>query len=96
MHTLACVDVFNLNYPAAASAHTSNGMHAVPAAAIEPRHDCLSHVPSDCYSYSTQRHPICLKAKAEVERQKAHLLRDMVDGSHNPEADGQVVSVILL
>ena len=49
MHPLACVDVFNLNYPAAASARSSDGMHAVPAVANEPRHYCLSRVPSDVF-----------------------------------------------
>jgi hypothetical protein len=47
IHTLACVDVLNLNDPAAPSAHRIDGMHAEPAVTDQPRHDYLSHVPSD-------------------------------------------------
>jgi hypothetical protein len=47
MHTLACVDVLNLNDPAGPSAHGISGMHAEPTVTDQPRHDYLSHVPSD-------------------------------------------------
>jgi hypothetical protein len=43
MHTLASIDVLDLNKPAAPAAHGVDGVHAKAATANEPRHHDLSH-----------------------------------------------------